>query len=456
MKISPIIILLILPFIGFSQKTKITTITGGYIVNDNVENIYGLSFSKNKSNPSYVFAVKPGFVTQAFSLDSILVLNRPDYKVNLNAISALDNKKVSNKVIFTGFLDKTEKINIIEYLSAYQYSIVKLTTPDFKSFVNIKLSENKFKMIETDDEVFKQKKNDADLALAGEIIYYSKETKGTPGFIISLVVKWTLYDIANEETVCKVVTGGYTNKRERMTEKAALKLALEDALGGLIINKDVIKCVYGASESDSKSNKALITIPSVPKVLATDNYIENAIQSSLTLKTKFGHGSGFLISSSGYILTNYHVIEDSSDIQAIFQNGLNLPVQIISFDKKTDVALLRIPGKGYKSLPLDTNGVMKKIGSDVVAIGTPEDIKLGQTVTKGIISGLREIKNNIYIQTDVSINSGNSGGMLINKNGEVIGIVSAKIKGEGVEGLGFAIPINNALKALNIKIVENN
>jgi len=171
----------------------------------------------------------------------------------------------------------------------------------------------------------------------------------------------------------------------------------------------------------------------------------------VTVKTEFGHGSGFIISKDGYALTNSHVIEDADQIDVIFNNKLTLPAEVISSDKTRDVTLLKIVGGGYQPLPLNLSGGETEIGSEVIAIGTPEDVELGQTVTKGIVSGYRNIDDKNYIQTDVSINPGNSGGALLNTDGEVIGIVVAKIVGTNVEGLGFAIPVNEAIEGLNIK-----
>jgi S1-C subfamily serine protease len=156
------------------------------------------------------------------------------------------------------------------------------------------------------------------------------------------------------------------------------------------------------------------------------------------------------VSSSGYIISNAHVVDDSTNLEAVFSSGLTLPLQLVRINPKADVALLKIPGSGYVPLSLDTTLVTETIGSDVVAIGTPKDVRLGQTVTKGIISGMREFDEKIYIQTDVSINGGNSGGPLINKKGQVVGIVTSKRKDS--EGLGFAIPIVEGLRALNIAL----
>ena len=115
--------------------------------------------------------------------------------------------------------------------------------------------------------------------------------------------------------------------------------------------------------------------------------------------------------------------------------------------------LLKIPGSGYPALSCDTTRLTDVIGSDVVAIGTPKLIELGQTVTKGIISALRDWENQIYIQTDASVNPGNSGGPLINKKGQVLGIICSGHKDS--QGLNFAIPIMDALKTLNIELKNN-
>lgn len=438
---------------GKSYRTKVRT-PGGFIVKNNQEFALGVRASED-ANYKYMMAVRPGFVTTLVMQDSIRNLNKEFCDIELKPLSGLDSKRVKNSLAFAGFIDKTEKVRIIEYLSAYQYTYVKLDAIEFKALIGSNLMNNGFKVINEDEEVFHQKNKIVDYALAGEIVHYEYSSKGTPGFIISVVVRWTLYDVMNNENVCKFLTGGYSNSQKRNSIKEELKLALNDALGGFIDNEEVRKSMYGAIVgTETKSEMKEILLPAVSSKGGGENYIQNSIQSAVTIQSKHGHGSGFLISSDGYILTNYHVIRDSVELQAIFQNEMTLTLEIVAYDSKVDVALCKVPGKGYKPMPLDTGNSVKKIGSDVVTIGTPEDIQFGQTVTKGIISGIREINGNVLIQTDVAINSGNSGGMLINKNGEVLGIVVSKIKKEGTEGMGFAVPVNSAIKALNIKLVK--
>jgi len=155
-------------------------------------------------------------------------------------------------------------------------------------------------------------------------------------------------------------------------------------------------------------------------------------------------GSGFIIDSDGYIVTNNHVIEDADDIKVKLANGEEFEAKVVGRDSKTDLALIKIPKiKDLQPLPWGDSKKME-VGDWVVAIGSP--FGLEQTVTAGIVSAKgRTIGSGPYddfIQTDASINQGNSGGPLINLKGEVIGINTAIIAGG--QGIGFAIPTNMA------------
>jgi serine protease Do len=157
-----------------------------------------------------------------------------------------------------------------------------------------------------------------------------------------------------------------------------------------------------------------------------------------------GVGSGFIMSSDGYILTNNHVVEDADQIKVKLADGKEYNGKIVGRDPKTDLAVVKIDGaKDLHPLALGNSDDLK-VGSWVVAVGSP--FGLEQTVTAGIVSAKgRVIGSGPYdnfIQTDASINPGNSGGPLINTKGEVVGINTA-IVAEG-KGIGFAIPVNMA------------
>jgi len=155
-------------------------------------------------------------------------------------------------------------------------------------------------------------------------------------------------------------------------------------------------------------------------------------------------GSGFVISQDGYIATNNHVVQNASDIQVTFIDGLKLEAELIAFDSETDLALLKV--ETIEELPFlefgDSDSA--KVGSWVMAIGNPHG--LGGSVTAGIVSARGRMLGGRYddfIQTDAAINRGNSGGPLFNLDGEVIGVNSMILSPSGGSiGLGFAIPSN--------------
>jgi serine protease Do len=159
-------------------------------------------------------------------------------------------------------------------------------------------------------------------------------------------------------------------------------------------------------------------------------------------------GSGFVISSDGYIVTNNHVIEDVDTITVIFENGMELPAKVVGRDSKTDVALIRVEtDKKLFALPLGNSNAVRP-GEWVVAIGNP--FGLEHTVTAGIVSAKHRMigqgSYDDFIQTDAAINPGNSGGPLLNLAGEVIGINTAI--NPQANTIGFAIPIDMAKSVL--------
>ncbi len=157
-------------------------------------------------------------------------------------------------------------------------------------------------------------------------------------------------------------------------------------------------------------------------------------------------GSGVIVSPKGYILTNNHVIAGTNNIRVILYDGRVAPAKIVGTDPKTDLAVLRIH---EPHLPAAASAATKplQVGDIVLAIGNPFGI--GQTVTMGIVSALgRQLNlssNEDFIQTDAAINSGNSGGALVNTLGQLVGINTAMLGHNiGAEGIGFAIPVRTA------------
>jgi len=174
-------------------------------------------------------------------------------------------------------------------------------------------------------------------------------------------------------------------------------------------------------------------------------------------------GSGFIISSDGYILTNHHVIEDAVkggyEVEVMLYNGDTYVAEIVGYESDTsDIAVLKINAEGLIPVTMGDSNAMR-VGEDVYAVGNPLG-ELAYSMTDGMISALdREITTtdqssgrtttvNMF-QISAAVNSGNSGGPVYNEAGQVVGVVTAKYSSTGVEGLGFAIPINDALAIAN-------
>ena len=192
------------------------------------------------------------------------------------------------------------------------------------------------------------------------------------------------------------------------------------------------------------------SIPELPEGHPFNEMFEDFFGNQMPKRENMtGLGSGFIISSEGYVVTNNHVISGADQITVIFNNGIDeVPAELVGTDPKTDIAVLKIdPVKvDIKNVNWGDSG-SSRVGDIVLAIGNP--LGLGGTVTSGIISSInRDIGGGPYvdfIQTDAPINRGNSGGPLFNLDGEVIGINSMIISQTGGSvGLGFSIPSNTA------------
>ena len=172
-------------------------------------------------------------------------------------------------------------------------------------------------------------------------------------------------------------------------------------------------------------------------------------QSYFGVQTGTLSGSGIIISADGNIMTNYHVISGGTNIKVKLNTGNEYDATVIGGDEKTDVAVIKIKANEELHVAALGNSDEVEVGSKAVAIGNPLASELFGTVTQGVISGVNRTitvgqREMNLIQTDAAISPGNSGGALINKYGEVIGINSVKLVSDNAEGLGFAIPINEA------------
>lgn len=212
-----------------------------------------------------------------------------------------------------------------------------------------------------------------------------------------------------------------------------------------------------STEGEGETERETLSVADVAELCA-DSVVEIATETAVDSWGLFGQssylvpgaGSGVIISDTGHILTCTHVIEDARTIEVRLRNGESYPATLVASDEASDVAIIKIEATSELTPAVFGSSDDLRVGDEVVAIGNPLG-ELGGSVTEGVVSALdREVTIQgkgtfTVIQTSAAINGGNSGGGLFNRQGELIGMVNAKAEDVGVEGLGFALPIDNII-----------
>ena len=186
-----------------------------------------------------------------------------------------------------------------------------------------------------------------------------------------------------------------------------------------------------------------------PAVVGITSSIQGQMSIFGTSSTSKSEGSGIILSADGYIVTNNHVVDGATTVTVLLNTGTEYEAKLIGKDEQTDLAVIKIEPAEQLTVAIIGDSNALEVGERVVAIGNPMGLEFFGSVTEGIVSAVNRsisVDNRTMnlIQTDAAINSGNSGGALINTKGEVIGINSVKVAYSGVEGMGFAIPSTEA------------
>ena len=257
---------------------------------------------------------------------------------------------------------------------------------------------------------------------------------------------------------------------------STVAVALISAILGGVIAVALVKPIYG-NRQQTPTNQVVLnsgaTTPSLntegstnfpvaqiakntgPAVVGIANFqTKGAIFGGSGL-TEVGSGSGFIVDAEhGYIVTNNHVVAGAEKIVVSLADGRNINAKLVGSDKRTDLAVVQIADTKNLTATQQGDSLKLQVGEPVVAIGNPGGEEFARSVTIGVISATNRILDiegeasfNL-IQTDAAINPGNSGGPLVNYQGQVIGINSAKNQEAGFEGMGFAIPISDALPTI--------
>ncbi|MCX6208550.1 MAG: S1C family serine protease [Bacteroidetes bacterium] len=220
------------------------------------------------------------------------------------------------------------------------------------------------------------------------------------------------------------------------------------ALSEVFANKK-LESYFKLNNTTAKLTQTSLPKPTVKLANATEAQLATVI-----VKTERGHGSGFAITNDGYIITNYHVIASKTlnkpyDVTIILNDGSKVKATFVKANKDRDLALLKADTKFEKCFEIPTQKNFK-VFDELYAMGAPRSIELGQSATKGILSSERNVNGVSLLQVSMNINSGNSGGPMFNNNASLVGVVSAKLFGFGVEGVAFGVPGYKINEYLNI------
>ena len=271
-------------------------------------------------------------------------------------------------------------------------------------------------------------------------------------------------DIKDKKKNIKVNDADYVESNSKPEKKDIKSSKSTNGIVYIILTFCVCLCLFGGFYEFYLKHLVIETTKTIKDVTITDTGIADAVEkvydSVVTVKNYvrnqlYSTGSGFVFkidNKYGYILTNYHVISGGNEVSVVFTNNKDEKVTIVGYDEYSDIAVLAVD----KSLVLSTAQIGSsndmRIGDTTFAVGTPVDSSVySWSVTRGILSGkdrMVQVDNYVMsvLQTDTAINSGNSGGPLCNSNGEVIGITNMKLASSQIEGMGFAIPIEDAVK----------
>lgn len=224
--------------------------------------------------------------------------------------------------------------------------------------------------------------------------------------------------------------------------------AVSEALGAQVNWDDASRSVFITFTEDDAIAKVVSDVSS-SVVSIIGNYAGNETAASYNNPTV--HGSGVIYKSNGHIITNAHVVENVKNLTCVLSDGTMLPANVLYSDKDADLAIIKIDKLGLTPVTMaDKSSVVS--GKTAIAIGTPISMSMRNTVTKGIVSGVDVALDGSYyklIQTDATVNPGNSGGPLLNIKGELIGINSSKYASISIDNVAFAIPVDTVQYAIS-------
>jgi S1-C subfamily serine protease len=272
---------------------------------------------------------------------------------------------------------------------------------------------------------------------------------GIPATVV-MSAKWEIYSTLERKVVARVSTSGGADYKTKLQTNflPAVYEGFRENVRQFLSSEDIRKLVTTPTGPANPATAPALTPISLQSA-ATHPTLGQASNAVAVVFAADGSGSGFLVSNDGYLITNQHVVGGSKFVKLKWADGSETLGEVVRSDSRRDVALVKAESHGR--MPLDLRSGPVQQGDAVFAIGSPLGEAQQNTMTKGIVSATRMRDGLPYIQSDVAVTHGNSGGPLLDEKGRVIGITVSRLAPNGSPiGLNFFIPIDDALRALSL------
>ena len=287
---------------------------------------------------------------------------------------------------------------------------------------------------------------DIDSTVCLKMAGFGNFSDGTGSMRIKVI--WQIYNPSRKEIIGEIETSGSSIIKESTpeTEYELLNNSFAMAVNNLLASNEFIDMTNRIDqlvETKIDNNKYVLK-NNIKRFSSLKETLISSQKSTVTIRTASGMGSGFAVGDGGYVLTNAHVVGDAQLVTLITSSGIQVPGKVLVTNKGRDISLVKVDTIRLPSLHISKD--IPKLGDKLYAIGSPLDEKLAGTVTSGIYSSKRIFDGYEWLQSDVAVSPGNSGGPLINEKGSVVGITTAGMTPNGSQvGLNLFIPINDGL-----------
>ncbi|RYZ03068.1 MAG: serine protease [Myxococcales bacterium] len=323
--------------------------------------------------------------------------------------------------------------------------------PEYRVFALEALRKAGYNAVGAENLVFgKDDAEKADLVLGGTV--KELQCRTLRGWLrCSVGIEWQLLDRESDRVVYQVLTRHAEYRLPSDNDAAAGKALTLGALRALMKRATFQRLAERERavlpKDDDFAAATFKPCSAEPHDMPAD--FEKVADGTVVIKSGGGVGSGFFLGPDGLVLTAAHVVS-SGKVELKTRDGKTLKATVVRLSHRSDVALLTVGKSVAPRSCLELEPAPRSPGQDIYAIGSPAGEQLAFSLSRGIVSGLRTIADVPLLQTDASLSPGNSGGALVEQKGRIVGVVSRKIAGHAVEGLGFAIPIEAGLLALRL------